>query len=252
MRHTLLPEDLRENPRVDQIVTAARAGRVPVYLVSSKLSSDVHRVLKFQVWVQTCRRRIPLKNSLMMLLSSLYCKSSLAEHTEVGSSVGSQTNWILSVFFSVLIQSAPPSVDYLGIVSDRGLLSWFSSYAQETPSLQRFLSNSLHVLSLPSLNIYSSIIASTSTSTVLDAMRLMSEQGVSSVAVLEDETGTLLSAVSVTDIGKVSCRHYAGAALNSPCALDSCTITEQPDLVHAPSSVHILYKGMFCCPCSCR
>jgi hypothetical protein len=33
-----LPEYLRDNPRVDQIVTAARAGRVPLSLVSSKSS----------------------------------------------------------------------------------------------------------------------------------------------------------------------------------------------------------------------
>ena len=33
-------------------------------------------------------------------------------------------------------------------------------------------------------------------------MKLMSEQGVSSIAVLEENSGTLLSAVSVTDIGK--------------------------------------------------
>jgi len=32
----LLPEDLREKPRVDQIVAAAKAGRVPVHLVSSE------------------------------------------------------------------------------------------------------------------------------------------------------------------------------------------------------------------------
>jgi CBS domain-containing protein len=95
-------------------------------------------------------------------------------------------------------------MDYLGMVSDRGVLSWLYSHAQETPSLQRFLSNTLHQLSMPSLNIYTSVIASTSTSSVLDAMRLMSEQGVSSIAVLDEETGTLLSAVSVTDIGKVS------------------------------------------------
>jgi CBS domain-containing protein len=68
----------------------------------------------------------------------------------------------------------------------------------------QLLSNSLHSLSLPSLNIYSSVVATTSKSTVLDAMKLMSEQGVSSVAVVEEETGILLSAVSVTDIGKVS------------------------------------------------
>jgi hypothetical protein len=35
-RHTLLPEDLRENLRADEIMTAARAGRVPVKLVSSE------------------------------------------------------------------------------------------------------------------------------------------------------------------------------------------------------------------------
>lgn len=34
-------------------------------------------------------------------------------------------------------------------------------------------------------------------------MVLMSDQGVSSVAVLDDESDGLLSAVSVTDIGKV-------------------------------------------------
>ena len=67
----------------------------------------------------------------------------------------------------------------------------------------QFLSNPLHSLSLPSLNIYSAVVASTSSGSVLDAMKLMSEEGVSSVAVVEEETGNLLSAVSVTDIGKV-------------------------------------------------
>lgn len=33
----------------------------------------------------------------------------------------------------------------------------------------------------------------------------MSDQGVSSVAVIEEENGSLLSAISVTDIGKVGC-----------------------------------------------
>jgi len=34
-RHILPPEELREKPRVDQIVAAAKAGRVPVHLVSN-------------------------------------------------------------------------------------------------------------------------------------------------------------------------------------------------------------------------
>lgn len=89
------------------------------------------------------------------------------------------------------------------MVSDRGLLSWFSSYAAKTPSLQKFLTNSLRSFALPSLNLYDAVIASTANSTVLDAMKLMSEEGLSSVAVLDDESGNLLSAVSVTDIGKV-------------------------------------------------
>lgn len=89
------------------------------------------------------------------------------------------------------------------MVSDRGLLSWFYSYAVGTPSLLQFLSNPLHSLSLPSMNLYSTVIAATSSDSVLDAMKLMSEEGVSSIAVLEEETGSLLSAVSVTDVGKV-------------------------------------------------
>jgi hypothetical protein len=93
------------------------------------------------------------------------------------------------------------------MVSDRGLLAWFFSYAQETPALHRYLSNTLHHFSLPSLDLCASIIAATSNSDVLDAMKLMSEQGVSSIAVLDEDTGMLLSAVSVTDIGKVSRQH---------------------------------------------
>lgn len=42
-----------------------------------------------------------------------------------------------------------------------------------------------------------------SSNSVLDAMRMMSDLGVSSVAVLEEEGGALLSAVSVTDISQV-------------------------------------------------
>jgi predicted transcriptional regulator len=45
------------------------------------------------------------------------------------------------------------------------------------------------------------VVAAMSSASILDAMKLMSEQGVSSIAVLEN-SGTLISAVSVTDIGK--------------------------------------------------
>lgn len=89
------------------------------------------------------------------------------------------------------------------MVSDRSLLEWFTVQAQNTPSLATFLSTPLASLALPSLYLYSAVVAARATDTVLDAMRMMSDYGVSSVAVVQEEGGGLLSAVSVTDIGKV-------------------------------------------------
>lgn len=104
---------------------------------------------------------------------------------------------------TVLISSPSPSSTYLGMVSDMGLLSWFSAHAERTPTFQSYLTNSLYALTLPSLYMYSLVVSTISTAQVLDVMRLMSEQGVSSVAVIDEDSGTLLSAVSVTDVGKV-------------------------------------------------
>lgn len=99
----------------------------------------------------------------------------------------------------------PPS--YLGFVTDRSLLAYFHSHSQFSAALNRYLSNPLHSLSLPCLNLKSAVVYSTASDTVQDAMKLMSEQGVSSVAIVEDnptaQLMNLLSAVSVTDIGKV-------------------------------------------------
>lgn len=89
------------------------------------------------------------------------------------------------------------------MASDHRLLKWFALYARETPSFQKYISNPIHSLSLPSLNLNDAVVSATSSKTVLDAMKLMSEEGVSSIAVVEDSSGILLSAVSVTDIGKV-------------------------------------------------
>lgn len=89
------------------------------------------------------------------------------------------------------------------MVSDRSLLEWFTDNAQKTPGLDAFLASPLCSQALPSLYLYSSVVALKASDTVLDAMRLMSDYGVSSVAVLVEEGGGLLSAVSVTDIGKV-------------------------------------------------
>ena len=48
------------------------------------------------------------------------------------------------------------------------------------------------------------MVKMTDSRTVLDAMRVMSEEGVSSLAVVDEMTGGLVGAVSVVDVGKVS------------------------------------------------
>lgn len=109
----------------------------------------------------------------------------------------------------VLVRSPSPFNTYLGMVSDMGLLSWFSAYAERTSTFQSYIASSLHSLTLPTLHMYTSVVATSSTSQVLDVMRLMSEQGVSSVAVLDEASGTLLSTVTVTDVGKVWISTYS-------------------------------------------
>lgn len=67
-RHTLPPEELKGNPRADEIVTAARAGRVTVRLVSSEWHlipsylPDTHLVT---LSLKISRRRILCKHCLM-------------------------------------------------------------------------------------------------------------------------------------------------------------------------------------------
>ncbi|EDR08258.1 uncharacterized protein LACBIDRAFT_327329 [Laccaria bicolor S238N-H82] len=165
-RHTYLPDDLRGNARVDNIVAAAKAGRVPVHLVSNLSEKNQLETL-------------PNDANIISLLET-FAKGS----------------------HRVLIHSATEPGEFIGIISDRRVLSWFASYAKESPSFQKYLSNPIQLLSLPSLNLYSAVVAATSTASILDAMRLMSEEGVSSIAVIEENRGILLSAVSVTDIGK--------------------------------------------------
>jgi CBS domain-containing protein len=121
----------------------------------------------------------------------------------------------------VLVKAPAGSAEsHLGMISDRRLLAYFSAFARSSsgavpplPSIQpsssflRYVSNPLSLLPLPSLNLHSEVVAVHSGNTVLDAMGKMSELGVSSVAVLVEEGGSLLSAVSVTDIGQVSTDH---------------------------------------------
>jgi len=83
------------------------------------------------------------------------------------------------------------------------VLAWFAAYAKETPSFHQYSSNPLSTFALPSLNLHSAVVSATSNAKLLDAMKLMSDKGVSSIAVLDEETGNLLSAISVTDVGRV-------------------------------------------------
>ncbi|THU80065.1 hypothetical protein K435DRAFT_768349 [Dendrothele bispora CBS 962.96] len=180
-KHSLSQDELLDNSRVDEIFTAARSGHVPVCLVSNLSEKNPLNIL-------------PHDATLISLLE-LFARGS----------------------HRVLIRSTDSSTDeFIGIVSDRSVLAWFASYAEKTKSLWAFLSNPLLSFSLPSLNLYSSVVATMSTETVLDAMKLMSEEGVSSVAVLEEETGALLSAVSVTDIGKIVVPSESNQILTTP------------------------------------
>ncbi|KAF8637836.1 hypothetical protein AX17_002465 [Amanita inopinata Kibby_2008] len=179
-RHTLLPDDLRVNIRINQIVSAAKAGRVPVHLVSNLSEKNPLETLPDTANVPD--------------LLKLFC---LGTHR-------------------VLIRSATNPNVYLGIVSDRRLLEWFATYAKDTPSFQQYSSNALSLFALPSLNLYTAVVAAFSNATVLDAMRLMSEEGVSSIAVLDEETGNLLSAVSVSDIGRVVVPSESKHILSAP------------------------------------
>lgn len=152
--------------QAEEIIAAARIGQVPVRLVSNFSQKNPLKVLSNDATVL----------SLLGLFSTGVHRA---------------------------LVSSPSSEGFVGMVSDRGLLAWFAEYAKQAPALRHFISNSLYLMSLPSLKIYADVVAAKASATVLDAMRLMSEEGVSSIAVLDDESGCLLSAISVTDIGKI-------------------------------------------------
>lgn len=179
-RHTIPPHELKANASADQIMSAARSGHVPVHLVSNLSEKNFLETVQYDA-------------TIISLLATF------ARGTH-----------------RVLVRSLPPSNDFLGMVSDRGLLSWFFAYAERTPTFRSYLDNSLYTLGLPSLHIHSSVVATSGTAQVLDAMRLMSEQGVSSIAVTDEEHGTLLSVVSVTDVGKMVVPSESNQILSAP------------------------------------
>ncbi|KDQ09154.1 hypothetical protein BOTBODRAFT_165200 [Botryobasidium botryosum FD-172 SS1] len=97
-----------------------------------------------------------------------------------------------------------------GIVSDRRLVQWLMTHAPSHPVLSATLQ-----LPISELNIGSRmVISAPADSTIRDAMAMMSAEGVSSIAVV-DHNGNLLSAVSVTDIGKLIVPSQSKSVLNT-------------------------------------
>ena len=77
-------------------------------------------------------------------------------------------------------------------------------------------------------------------------MVLMSDQGVSSIAVLEEENGGLLSAVSVTDVGKVRTEAIIREIIPADflAMLDRCSFAEQPNPLYATQTLYLINQGM--------
>ena len=204
-RHTIFTDDLRSNPKLNDIVTAAKAGRVPVHLVSSAFKLylfSLTSVSRFYYGLDLSEKNnieiLPYDATLVSLLE-VFARGSHRSMSHLAFCYVLNDN----LFFPALIRSSDDPQEFIGMVSDHRFLKWFALYARETPSFQEYLSNPIQSLSLPSLDLNKAVVSATSSETILDAMKLMSEEGVSSIAVVEDRNGTLLSAVSVTDIGKV-------------------------------------------------
>ncbi|KAG8685874.1 GPI transamidase component, partial [Ceratobasidium sp. 395] len=90
-----------------------------------------------------------------------------------------------------------------GIITDSALVKFFASTHDTitaSPVITQVLASSLidlGVITPPP------IVSASPDSTVLDAMTLMSQEGVSSIAVFDPDVGVLMSAVTVTDIGQL-------------------------------------------------
>ncbi|KAF8524264.1 hypothetical protein BU17DRAFT_84861 [Hysterangium stoloniferum] len=110
------------------------------------------------------------------------------------------------------------------MVSDMDLLEWLVNHAPKIASLVSALEQPLSALGIGSRNVVSCL----STELVLDAMKVMSEQGLSTVAVVDDETGNLLSAISVTDIARLVAPSQSKDILSIPLGM-FVAIIKAPD-----------------------
>lgn len=89
--------------------------------------------------------------------------------------------------------------EYPAMISNMGLLGWLVEQAHNIEVLKRVLEEPVSALELGSKQVTSCL----STETVLDAMKIMSEQGLSSIAILDDKSGDLMSTITVTDIARI-------------------------------------------------
>ena len=137
---------------------------------------------------------VPISCQAIVALSPSADNSYLAYPSQVPSPALAQT----SAAQQPATPSSAPSTGDVLLFSTRSLTVANVIQAHKAP---------LSALALPSLYLYTAVVALKASDTVLEAMRLMSECGVSSVAVVGmgggEEEGRLLSAVSVTDVGKV-------------------------------------------------
>lgn len=96
-----------------------------------------------------------------------------------------------------------PEQELKGIITDSALVKYFAS-KHDTITTSPVISQAL-ASSLIDLGVITPppIVSASPDSTVLDAMTLMSREGVSSIAVFDPDVGVLISAVTVTDIGQL-------------------------------------------------
>lgn len=212
-RHTLSPEVIKSNERLHRIVEAAKAGRVDVRLVSGEAFPPTNLILT-QTYMLSFFGRIDFsdKNPYVVLAHDANLVSVLEVFArgahrgtcmkrrikERGLSIG------LKVFIENMEASGTTTGNNLvGMISDKRLLSFFSLLSSSA-AFQRFTSKPLYEFSYTPLNLRRAVVAASSVATVIDAMRMMSEEGVSSIAVVDEESGMVIGGVSVTDVGRVS------------------------------------------------
>jgi len=176
-QHTLSPDELAENPLLKAVLDAAKAGKVPVKLVSN-LSG---------------------KNPLQTLHSS----ATLLDILEIFAQ-GRHRVVINSPAVSTVAPSGSPesrTKTPQGLLSDRQALTWFLKSIPRftSPSLQPLLSMPLEALQITT----NDVMFIPSDTILLEAMKIMSADGLSSLPIVDAISGRLISVVSVNDIGKI-------------------------------------------------